>query len=307
MIDVQAVINKFGGQSLSYDGIPANRGQCVQPIEFILTDRQVGYGLAPFWGNAIDWWNSFSGVLAANFDRIPISQDKPKAGDFVVYNSGVGSIYGHIDFCIQDGNASGFVAYDSNWGKDLTFHRVQHNYNAVIGSLRRKGQVVDDMVKPSEADVYSGFRQFLGKEPANPAEVQFYLDRDIRDFYHEILFSGLLPKLEEVQQAFKDLSPDTPIDTPPNPNQSSYYTQHPRDWLYKDLAYYSVLPKAKALAGRVALLDPQVTTLTSENTTLKQKLTEADNQIKDPNKIIITQKGFAALWVAIQSFFSKNN
>ncbi len=306
MINIPGLIAKYQGQSLSYDGIEANRGQCVQWVEYVLTDNQVGYGLAPFWGNAIDWWNGFSGVLAANFDRIPYPNNGyPKAGDIVIWGAGVGSVYGHIDLCVADGDASGFQGYDSNWnGK--TVHAVAHNYNAVIGYLRPKGSVVDDMVSPSEADVYSGFRQFANKEPASPDQVQYYMARDIRELYHDLMFYEIIPKLEEVQQAFKTFQPDLPIDTPPFTDQSTYYQQHTKGVLYNDLAT-GLLKKANVLANKADTSDKQVVALTSENTTLRQELTAADNQIKDPNKIIITNKGWSALWTAIQSFFVKNN
>lgn len=170
-MNIPGLIQKYAGQSLSFDGIEANRGQCVQWVEYVLTDKQFGYGLQPFWGNAIDWWNNFPGSnLAKDFDRVTYGGGSyPKAGDIVIWGSGVGSIYGHIDLCTQDGNPGGFVGYDSNWsGK--TVHQVNHNYTAVIGGLRLKGS----NMPITEDNLYSLIRAMTRREPtveevSNPA------------------------------------------------------------------------------------------------------------------------------------------
>ncbi len=132
---------KYQGQSLDYDGLEQDRGQCVQWVEYVLTDTQYGYGLQPFFGNAVDWWYKYGGSLLA-FDKI--TNGTIKTGDIVVFNSQVGSVYGHIDMALQDGTTSSFLGADSNWGGNLTVHEVQHSNPAwVIGSLRLKGEVME--------------------------------------------------------------------------------------------------------------------------------------------------------------------
>lgn len=128
---------KYQGQTLSYDGIPDNAGQCAQWAEYVLTDTQYGYGLSPFWGNAIDWWNNYGGSLAA-FDKL---QDGTiKKGDIVIFNSLVGSVYGHIDMAMSDGSYAQFTGADSNWAGNKTVHLVNHVGSQYIqGVLRLKG------------------------------------------------------------------------------------------------------------------------------------------------------------------------
>lgn len=134
---------KYQGQGVLVPGEPEDeRGQCVQWVDFVLHDV---YGLPYHYGNAIDWWNN-PGELLTNFDKV--TDGSVKKGDFVVFNTQVGSVYGHIDVAMQDGTTANFQGADSNWGGNLTVHLVQHsNQSYVLGSLRKKGTPVDDLGK----------------------------------------------------------------------------------------------------------------------------------------------------------------
>lgn len=141
--DADLLYQKYAGQSLSYDGIPANRGECVQWVEYVLTDSQYGYGLAPFWGNAVDWWYNYGGSLLA-FDKI--TDGSIKKGDIVVFNQNVGSIYGHIDMAMGDGSVDQFTGSDQNWSGNKTVHLVNHvGSQYVLGVLRLKGSDMSDI------------------------------------------------------------------------------------------------------------------------------------------------------------------
>ena len=170
-IDVDQLYAKYAGQTLDYDGLAQDAGQCVQWVEYVLTDTQYGYGLKPFWGNAIDWWNNYGGSLAA-FDKI--TDGSIKKGDIVIFNQLVGSPYGHIDLAMQDGTTASFLGADSNWNGNKTVHEVQHNGSQyVIGSLRLKGE--NDMATPAQIDL--AFKIGFNR-PAAPEELsnQDYLN-----------------------------------------------------------------------------------------------------------------------------------
>jgi len=116
-------------------GGAGNEGQCVQWADTVLHDV---YGFDYHWGNAIDWWNN-PGELLNHFDQI--TDGSIKKGDFVIFNTQVGSVYGHIDVAMQDGTTGNFLGADSNWGGNKTVHMVQHsNAGYVLGSLRLKGE-----------------------------------------------------------------------------------------------------------------------------------------------------------------------
>lgn len=125
------------GQSLLVPGAsPADRGQCMQAWDYGLNEV---YGLTYVWANAIDCWNNFENIpqLRDNFDKI--TDGSVRTGDTVVFNTTVGSVFGHIDWALQDGTTNDFIGADSNWSGDKTLHEVHHTRSQyVLGSLRFK-------------------------------------------------------------------------------------------------------------------------------------------------------------------------
>lgn len=138
--------NSRQGQSLLVPGAAeADRGQCVQAADYALNEI---YGLAYVWANAIDWWNSAQ--VLQNFDQI--TDGSVKKGDFVIFNSNVGSVYGHVDLAMADGTIDNLTGADSNWGGNKTVHLVNHvGRQYVVGSLRLKGSQVSNMI--NDADI----------------------------------------------------------------------------------------------------------------------------------------------------------
>lgn len=148
------------GQALLIPGGgTGNNGQCAQWADTVLHDV-FGYDYI-YTPAALDWYlNAEELGLTRYFDRV--NDRTIKKGDFIIFGSGVGSMYGHIDAAAQDGTYSSFVAYDSNWGGKAYYnsegypilHTVNHNdrYNQyIIGVLRLKDQG-DDMSKQSLTD-----------------------------------------------------------------------------------------------------------------------------------------------------------
>lgn len=134
---------QYQGTSIpSFDGDSANNGQCEQWYLMVRTKRD---GLPVVYGNAIDRWLQQE---PDHYDYIPIAPGVyPKKDDYVVWGAGVGSSAGHIDVCAQDGNASGFLGYDSNWGDVPILKTIQHNYGfGILGYVRRKGSNMSDLV-----------------------------------------------------------------------------------------------------------------------------------------------------------------
>jgi hypothetical protein len=118
-------------------GGAGNEGQCVQWVDTVLHDV---HGLPYVYADAINWWTDFNSFpqLVNNFNRV--TDGSVRKGDFVVFNTKVGSIYGHIDVAMADGNTGNFQGADSNWNGNKTVHLEQHtNAGYVLGCLRRKG------------------------------------------------------------------------------------------------------------------------------------------------------------------------
>lgn len=159
-LDVAKLYQKYAGQSLLVPGEPEyNRGQCVMWADFALNDSEFGYGLPYHYGNAIDWWYN-PGELLENFDKI--TDGSIKVGDFVIFNTQVGSLYGHIDLAMQNATVVSFMGADSNWRGNKTVHPVQHgNPSWILGSLRYKNQE-DEM--PNDGDVDNAYLQINGRK-----------------------------------------------------------------------------------------------------------------------------------------------
>lgn len=323
-MNIPLLINKYVGQSLSYDRIEASRGQCAQWAEFVLTDTQFGYGFAPFWGNAIDWWSRFDGSnLSINFERVPISQDKPRAGDFVIYDASIGSIYGHINFCTRDWNGTNFMAYDSNWDGDKTVHQVVHNLRSVIGMIRLKG--ANDMIPDDDNSFYRWSDMFVRFRGRSPSREEFRKSAVGLSWLRavEILTDGAeaaeAQHAQEVGQvAIRDnwsqQIADLLVNLKASQDDATAWKQNFAT-LQKQidgLNAIKIMFEAKVtenaeLTKRLTDVTKLADSLQSDNTALKHQLADADSQIKDPNKIVVTDKGWKALFVAIKSFFQKNN
>lgn len=148
------------GQSLLVPGAnEADRGQCVQAADYALYEV---YGFDYVWADAIDWWNKFEQIPQLKTNFIKVSDSAIKKGDFVIFNTKVGSQYGHIDIAMADGNYDMFTGADSNWGGNKTLHLVDHvNKSYIIGSLRPKGGQV---VMFNEGDRVNLNTYFYGKD-----------------------------------------------------------------------------------------------------------------------------------------------
>lgn len=141
------------GKSVLFDGVEADRGQCLQWVE--LVNRDVYHAPAFLSPGAIDWWNSFGGSpIEPYYDKI--TDGSIKKGDIVVFNTKVGSQFGHIDVALQDGALGDFVGADSNWGGDKTVHQVHHvGIQYVLGALRPKGNDMPDTIETLQSAINS--------------------------------------------------------------------------------------------------------------------------------------------------------
>lgn len=177
---------QYQSQSLLVLGAdPSLRGQCFMVFDFVLHDV---YGLPYFYApGAIDIWET-PGVLANSFDLIPYDPAMHiQKGDIVVYGTGVGSQFGHVDIAFQDGTGSNYVGIDSNWGGNLTLHQVNHNdkYNQfILGVLRFKGENMKPVSQqvPDDTTAQLLFQQLYGGNPT----------REDLDFIEKFTIEGYL-------------------------------------------------------------------------------------------------------------------
>jgi hypothetical protein len=156
---LDAEFAQYQGQPVLVPGAdPSDRGQCAQWADYVLHDV---YTQPYVWLNAIDWWRQFGSTpqLVNNF--VQLTDGTIKKGDFVIFNSLVGSVYGHIDVAMQDGSYNQFLGSDTNWAGNLTVHQVNHVGSQYIqGVLRLKGGT--QMFNDGDAGNFNTY--FFGKD-----------------------------------------------------------------------------------------------------------------------------------------------
>jgi len=115
------------------------QGQCVQFIRYLLHV----YYQKPQWKpqtGAADFWLNYNtdSVLCGNFDKLPNTPDfVPRQGDICIWNKKKGGGYGHIAVVYgTEQNKKTMTCLEQNW-KPLKVSIVTHNYNDVLGFLRK--------------------------------------------------------------------------------------------------------------------------------------------------------------------------
>lgn len=109
----------------------------------------------------------------------------------------------------------------------------------------------EDMIAPTEQEVYEAFRKYAGIEPANPEQIKYYLARDKRDLYADLLNFEVVPNEADVRKSFSDFT-----ELSPTKDQIAYYTNKPFRTLLTDLlTYYGKNNPSKETINKTAVLD----------------------------------------------------
>lgn len=123
----------------TYNGTKVGDGQCPALVNLYMDEV---LGITPgYFGDAHGYYDDYdnNAFLKENFYKIPVSQELPKVGDIVVWNTNVAPPYGHVDICYSNISSSGFTSFSQNWGTPLECSFVNHNFTNVSGYLRFKG------------------------------------------------------------------------------------------------------------------------------------------------------------------------
>lgn len=139
-MNFDAFVKRYFGTAIDYDGVAGV--QCVDLAKLYLYKV---FGIkAGAWGNAKDYWLSFSShpTMTANFTKIKNTPDFiPEKGDIVIWSGDISSKndYGHIAIATGEGDTNIFYSYDTNWNKK-EMQKVKHTYFALYGVLRPKNK-----------------------------------------------------------------------------------------------------------------------------------------------------------------------
>src|SRR5664279_3768354 len=122
-----------GKTNVSFDGIPANAGQCVQSVAFYVRDY---LHLPVFYADAARWFTDFeSSPLVGNFQKMANDPNDanqvPQPGDIIIWNGNLPNSggAGHISVFVS-AFSGGFISFDSNWGGKYC-HFVSHNWSYI--------------------------------------------------------------------------------------------------------------------------------------------------------------------------------
>ena len=121
---------KYNGKGIDFDGYYGF--QCMDLYQQYNKDVVGG---PPIPANAYQVWDTFPRDFYNRIDNQP--DNFPQKGDVVIWNKNVGGGYGHIAVC-STADVNGFVSFDQNWPVGSVCKKVFHNYNNVIGWLRKK-------------------------------------------------------------------------------------------------------------------------------------------------------------------------
>lgn len=124
----------------TYNETKVGDGQCVALIKQYEEDV---LGLTPeAVGDAHAYYDNFydEPFLYNNFDRFTYNNTNlPDAGDIVVWSTAAGGGAGHVAIAYQNINTNSFGSFDQNWNTPLLCNLETHNYNNVLGWIRKKG------------------------------------------------------------------------------------------------------------------------------------------------------------------------
>jgi len=133
---LQQFINKYSGQTLGYPS-GSYVGECLSLVKVYIQEM---FGITPpasGSNSAYGYWANFPNPLPTMFVKVANTPSGiPKAGDIMIWNTSVGSGYGHIAIFVE-GNANSFKSFDQNWGGKQA-HIQGHYYTNVVGWLSPK-------------------------------------------------------------------------------------------------------------------------------------------------------------------------
>lgn len=124
----------------TYNGTTVGDGECVALVKQYEKDV---LGLTPqAVGNAHQYYDDFEEqpFLYNNFDRITYNgSNVPNVGDIIIWSTAVGRGNGHIAIVYKNISSSSFTSFDQNWNKPHKCTIENHNYDNVLGWIRKKG------------------------------------------------------------------------------------------------------------------------------------------------------------------------
>ncbi len=141
-------VTKYNGKKVDVDGSPYKQPYQCWDLAEKFAREVLGIPARPCLptgnGFACGCYNNYtkSATLQKYFKRQKVRDPvthrlrRPKKGYLVIWECslpGSGGA-GQIDICLTQGDTTGFIGFDQNWGT-IAAHRVSHKYSGVLGYL----------------------------------------------------------------------------------------------------------------------------------------------------------------------------
>jgi len=137
-------VKKYDGKTKGYPDDTQYLGECLSLAKLYIKEV-FGIDPPPSGSNsAYGYWSNFPNPLGSVFIKIPNTKGVvPVPGDILIWSTNTGGGYGHIAICLSASASSAyFESFDQNWGSRAA-HKVNHNYNNVVGWLHPKENMAD--------------------------------------------------------------------------------------------------------------------------------------------------------------------
>ena len=189
----------LGSDKLNYDGSYGN--QCVDVYRMYVKEV-LGCPQSPPVTGAKNVWDTY---LPEYFERIANTPEGiPKEGDIVIWGM---APYGHIAIC-DHATLSTLTCLEQNWleggtvndGKGKVELRLHANYNNLLGWLRFKGGIIEDMTQEEK-----NILKFLAEQGAGEGKVREAFGYLNEKASHDAQMATLSQKVLELDALTKQL------------------------------------------------------------------------------------------------------
>ena len=203
MISPDEFFGKYDQKPIDFDGSLGN--QCVDVYRQFIKEC-IECPQSPPVKGAYQIWDTY---LPEYFDRILNTIEAiPIKGDIIIWGTEVGG-FGHIAIC-KDGTQQSFTSFDQNWpvsgyvdtnGNFIgtgVCHFQPHNYNGVLGWLRRKSPVTNPPTTLTTATTVTTNTSSSSQTTNPPSDCCSKLETAKNILYSKNFFWIKLNKLKEL-------------------------------------------------------------------------------------------------------------
>lgn len=182
----QQFLEKYNGEFWEVTGSANAKNQCVDLANAYL--KEVCSHPIVEWTNACDFPSKIK-----DMEWIPNDEesDLPKEGDIIIWSNKVGGGAGHIAIFIE-GTTSSFKSFDQNWPLYSPCHVQRHTYSNVLGWIRPKLPVEENMTEEQKRIL-----NFIGTRT----------EGDVRQAFGALAdFPNLVKEIEALKKLSQDLA-----------------------------------------------------------------------------------------------------